>query len=244
MNSTCSFIVPTFNSERTLASCLQSILSQEIPGGELIVVDDSSTDSTITIAEEYASFIIRKDRRSGPARSRNLGWKQSRGNVIIFVDSDVYLPKGWKGKILPLLNQYDAIVSTMGPTDPHDVSFASWQEAADLFVIKRQVLKAVGGYSEIFPYAAGEDSDLLIRILKRGFRVTHQPVNYIHDRQYSQDTLFARIYKRYLWMFLCNLKNADVPRCREFIFVKIPLKLVGQLDRYKEFKGKAKGLPD
>ncbi|MEM1577966.1 MAG: glycosyltransferase family A protein [Candidatus Pacearchaeota archaeon] len=86
-----SFIVPTFNSEKTIKNCLSSIKKQKLKNSEIIVVDDCSTDKTVKIAKKYAQKIIIKEKRSGPAKSRNLGWKIAEGDVCIFVDSDVYL---------------------------------------------------------------------------------------------------------------------------------------------------------
>jgi glycosyltransferase involved in cell wall biosynthesis len=233
-----SFVIPSFNSSKTIERCLKSIKHQKIKNNEIIVVDDCSTDNTIEIARRYADLIIIKDKRSGPAKSRNLGWKMSKGDIIIFIDSDVYLGKNWAKEILPLLKKYDGVVSSL-KSNSHDVTFEEWEEAVNFFVIKRKVLEKVGGYSEIFPYAAGEDSDLLIRILKKGYKIRNHKVNYIHDtshKRYRKDNILKKFYKVYFWILVCNLKNIDVPRCREFLFLKIPLKCMGLLEKYKMFK--------
>jgi len=233
-----SFIIPTFNSSKTLEKCLKSIKQQKLKNSEIIVVDDCSTDNTVDIARRYADLIIIKEKRSGPAKSRNLGWKKSKGDILIFVDSDVYLGKTWAKEILPLLKKYDGVVSSL-KSESHDVTFEEWEEAANFFVIKRKVLEEVGGYSEIFPYAAGEDSDLLIRLLKKGYKIRNQKVSYIHDtsyKRYRKENIFKKFFKSYLWILVCNIKNIDVPRCRELLFIKIPLKCLGLLEKYKKYK--------
>lgn len=242
MNVEYSFVVPTYNSERTIEKCLRSIKNQKVKGSELIVVDDSSTDRTIQIAKKYANETILKEKRSGPAKSRNMGWKKSKGKIIIFVDSDVYLGKGWKKEIFPLLKNYDGVISKLGYRS-HNVSSQEWGEAANFFVIKKSILEKVKGYSEIFPYAMGEDSDLLIRILKKGYKIRNKKSNYLHDpsiKKYVEKNIFKKIYRTYFWILVCNLKNIDFPRCREFIFIKIPLKIIGKLEKYKELKRKKK----
>jgi len=56
-----SVVIPSFNAEPTLAECLDSVIGQQYPNLEIIVIDDQSTDGTIRIAQEYAS---KEDRKS------------------------------------------------------------------------------------------------------------------------------------------------------------------------------------
>ncbi|MEM1577967.1 MAG: galactosyltransferase-related protein [Candidatus Pacearchaeota archaeon] len=100
-------------------------------------------------------------------------------------------------------------------SDSHDVTFERWEEAANFFVIKRKVLEKVGGYSELFPYAAGEDSDLLIRLLKKGYKIRNQKTTYTPKRirkflffKNSLRTIFGYLYAILkIWMFL-NVESA------------------------------------
>jgi len=232
-----SFVVPTYNSEKTIEKCLESIKEQGLKNSEIIVVDDCSKDKTLLKIRKYADVIIVKEKRSGPAKSRNLGWKISKGRIVIFVDSDVYLPKGFIRKLLPLLKKYDGIISDPSRNDSYDVSFENWAEPANFLMIKKEALKRIGGYSEIFPYAMGEDSDLLIRLLKSGYKIRNQKMKYIHDVSHKPRLNFLKIFfKGYLWVFVCNLKNFDVHRCRKLILVKIPLKLFCLFKKYKKLE--------
>jgi glycosyltransferase involved in cell wall biosynthesis len=63
-----SFIIPTYNSERTIANCIRSILRQNVEGveKEIIVVDDCSTDRTVEISRSLGARVILKTLRSGP----------------------------------------------------------------------------------------------------------------------------------------------------------------------------------
>ena len=232
-----SFIIPTYNSAETIEKCLKSIKEQKLKNAEIIVIDDHSTDNTISIARNYADVLIVKEKRSGPAKSRNIGWKKSKGKLIVFVDSDVYLPKGFVKKLLPLLKKYDGVISDPSKNDSFDVSFEKWAEAANFLMIKKEILKSIGGYSEIFPYAMGEDSDLLIRLIKKGYKIRNQKMKYVHNVSYKPQINFLKVFfKHYLWIFVCNLKNFDVPRCRELLLVKIPMGMFGLLKKYKRLK--------
>ncbi len=87
-----SVIIPVFNAERYLPTCIESILAQSMPDFELLLVNDGSTDSSAAICDRYAA----RDRRirvfhcpnRGVSAARNLGLDQARGDFIVFVDSD------------------------------------------------------------------------------------------------------------------------------------------------------------
>lgn len=84
-----SVIVPTYNSANFLEACLKSIQNQTYKNIELIVVDNSSTDATKTIAKKYTDKVYNR----GPERSaqRNYGAKKSRGDFLLFIDADMEL---------------------------------------------------------------------------------------------------------------------------------------------------------
>lgn len=87
-----SVIIPAYNSERTLARCLDSVLRQKFQDYEVIIVDDGSTDKTKSIIESYKlkdSRIIGITKENGGASSaRNTGMNNATGDYIVFLDSD------------------------------------------------------------------------------------------------------------------------------------------------------------
>lgn len=89
---TISIIIPVYNSEKYLARCLNSVLSQTYTDFEVIIVDDGSTDSSNQICIEYAQKDKRvkvfKQENKGASAARNFGLRLSEGNLISFVDSD------------------------------------------------------------------------------------------------------------------------------------------------------------
>ena len=88
-----TLITPTFNSEKHIRKTIDSIISQNYPNLEYIVVDDMSNDNTINIIKEYGNFvnnlIIEKDKNSFDAI--NKGIKKSTGELIKIINSDDYL---------------------------------------------------------------------------------------------------------------------------------------------------------
>ena len=93
-----SIIIPVYNSERHLSSCLESAIGQSYKNIEIILVDDGSTDNSGMMCDEYA----RKDKRikvihkknSGPSSARNAGIESARGEFIFFLDADDYIKRG------------------------------------------------------------------------------------------------------------------------------------------------------
>ena len=92
--NTVSFIIPAYNSEKTIERTISSILNQDDSDVEfeIIVVDDGSTDNTGNIVRKYERTVrYIKTENCGVASARNTGVKYARGDYYIFVDSDDYV---------------------------------------------------------------------------------------------------------------------------------------------------------
>lgn len=89
-----SAIIPTFNREDMLGQAIDSVLSQDYPELEIIVVDDGSTDQTAHILGRYGDRIIcLRQANEGEAVARNRGIEASHGAYLAFLDSDdIWLP--------------------------------------------------------------------------------------------------------------------------------------------------------
>jgi glycosyltransferase involved in cell wall biosynthesis len=90
-----SVIVSVYNTEQYLAQCIQSILKQTYQNLELILVDDGSTDRSLTICTHYQELDSRvrvfHQSNQGVSKARNYGMDVAAGNFITFVDSDDYV---------------------------------------------------------------------------------------------------------------------------------------------------------
>src|SRR5690606_18531829 len=91
-NPLISIVVPVYNSEKYLPECIESILNQNYANIELIIVNDGSTDNSLSIAEKFSEndsrIKILSQRNSGVSAARNLGISIAQGDYIGFVDSD------------------------------------------------------------------------------------------------------------------------------------------------------------
>ena len=88
-----SIIIPVYNSEKFLSSCLDSILNQSLSEIEIICVDDMSTDNSKHILKQYSLLddrikIYSHDKNRGPGAARNTGIKYATGEYLGFIDSD------------------------------------------------------------------------------------------------------------------------------------------------------------
>lgn len=87
-----SVIIPVYNTEKYLTTCVNSILQQENVSLEIILVDDGSTDSSANICDDFAkkydNISVIHIKNSGPATAKNVGLKLAKGYYISFTDSD------------------------------------------------------------------------------------------------------------------------------------------------------------
>lgn len=102
-SSTVSIVVPVYNVSRYLRRCLDSLLAQDYPLIEIILVDDGSPDDSGAICDEYAVAntrvsVIHKE-NGGLSSARFAGWQASSGRYIVFVDSDDYVAPDYIRKL-------------------------------------------------------------------------------------------------------------------------------------------------
>ncbi|MEY4455947.1 MAG: hypothetical protein RLY15_211 [Bacteroidota bacterium] len=93
MHDLISIILPVYNSEKYLNSCLESVVNQSFNNWELIIIDDCSIDSSYEICKKYNLkysniIVLRQEINRGTGASRNLGLKHAKGSFIAFIDSD------------------------------------------------------------------------------------------------------------------------------------------------------------
>ena len=111
-----SVIIPTYNSERTISKCVQSVIDQTITDYELIIVDDGSTDQSELIikqfVDKYPQIRYFRKENEGVSAARQYGLSVAEGDYILFIDSDDWIEpdaletlKGYTVK-----EKYDVIV--------------------------------------------------------------------------------------------------------------------------------------
>ena len=107
-----SVIIPVYNTEEYLVSCIESILRQDKVSLEIILVDDGSKDSSPLICDEYANkyknIKAYHIKNSGPATARNKGFSVSQGEYVTFTDSDDKMEPLMLYKMISAGKEYNA----------------------------------------------------------------------------------------------------------------------------------------
>lgn len=114
-----SVIVPVYNTEQYLKKCIDSILAQNIPDMEVILIDDDSPDGSGKICDAYAEqydciHVYHQDKNRGLVRARKKGLELSQGRYVTYVDSDDYLEDSTFAKMLELILEKDADLIACG----------------------------------------------------------------------------------------------------------------------------------
>ena len=118
MDKLVSVIIPNFNEENAIKACLQSLGNQTYREIEIIVVDDGSTDKTLNVVQNFKSSFAKQNsnyraisnvkilsqKHLGPGLARNLGAKNAKGEILVFVDADMTFDKDFiKDLVSPIL---------------------------------------------------------------------------------------------------------------------------------------------
>jgi glycosyltransferase involved in cell wall biosynthesis len=190
-----SVVVPAYNAEKTINTCLTALVGQTYPHGlrEIIVVDDGSTDSTADIVGRYPVRLIRQSNK-GPASARNAGANTSTGEIIMFTDSDCAPEPDWIEQMLkPFANP--AVCAVKGayksnqPQLTARFSQVEFEERFELLkraesidmvdtysaAFRREVFVGAGGFDESFPSANNEDTDLSYKLSLAGKKMAFNP---------------------------------------------------------------------
>lgn len=120
-----SIIIPAYNEEKVIARLLESILNQNYKDIEIIVVDDSSTDNTVTISKKFTSNVYTRKHQERSVQ-RNFGAKKAKGKYLLFLDADMELSKNVLNECVDLCEPNNKIGSISIPEIPIAKSF--WEK--------------------------------------------------------------------------------------------------------------------
>lgn len=164
-----------------------------LPGAELVIVQQGVSDVAAVCARAGVDARVVLDAGVGASRARNLGWRAARGGVVAFTDDDCVVPVDWLVDHASALDERGIVVScgqVAGLSRYGGAATEVWDRTTDAarrswgtppweighsanLAVRRDALAAIGGFDErLGPGArtapAGEDADLLVRLLELG----------------------------------------------------------------------------
>lgn len=115
-----SIIVPVYNTEEYLSRCFESILAQTYSNFELIIVDDGSTDCSLSICRGYSEkdkrIRIIESKNFGVSHARNLGLEVIQGDAVLFLDSDDWIDSDYIERLVNQMQRNNLDVAICGYT--------------------------------------------------------------------------------------------------------------------------------
>lgn len=217
-----SVVLPVLNAEPWLNELLNAITSQrDLLPAEIILIDSGSTDNTLAIASRHKSVRVLSINNFSHGRVRNMGAREAKGNIIVFISQDA-LPadKTWlrnlvepfsDGKVAAVYSRQQARTNASPmekfflnhhfPPGTHEVRMSTDNRELrfqDVFfsnvsgAVRRDLmLKHPFDESLIM----SEDQQLSRDLLKAGYAVVYQPTSLvIHSHDYSLATVFQRFF--------------------------------------------------
>jgi len=215
-----SVTIPAYNAEDTLGETVESVRAQTFPDWELVIVDDGSTDSTRTLAEEFAArdsrirVISQENRGSGGAY--NTAVRNARSDLIVMLSADdLLLPEHLERFDAFIAENPDADIFSSGGYYDYDDGVRevcrlhkAWADEStcampDLLracffdmgtVYRKEIFEAVGGFREdIF----AEDYLFFVLAFAKGYRHRHLDIPLaIHHRTSGQKSANAILVRQ------------------------------------------------
>jgi N-acetylglucosaminyl-diphospho-decaprenol L-rhamnosyltransferase len=246
-------IVVTFDSAHALPECLGALRADGVP---LIVVDNASTDDTVTIAEGQGARVVRNARNEGYGRANNSGARAAESEFILVVNPDCIVDKGAVPALVDAARRYpDAVLFAPQIVEPDGRVFyqprsllASYLTnpqgklvlpegeacapffSGACFLIRRDVFLKLGGFDDnIFLFY--EDDDLCRRVADSGSALIYVPQAVVrHGRGRSSGEKPGRIFTsrwHQAWSRAYVSRKYGLPNPAPGMFAVNALKAVG-----------------
>lgn len=179
-----SIVIPIRNQPKLLVQCLSFLANQDFRPNEyeVLVCDDGSTEDLSHIVEKFRTEIpyvrLLTQQPKGPAAARNLGVRESRAPIVIFMDSDIMPDYAMACRLVYALNQNatwmgaEARIEPIGgeesPLWDGPVCYNGGRYHTAAIAYRRDALFKARGFDETFNVPACEDVDLAERVLQIG----------------------------------------------------------------------------
>jgi len=210
-------IIPVYNAEYCIERCLESLFSSEYKNFEVLVVDDCSTDGTIELAEKFDCRIIRQSSNSGAAAARNLGSSEAAGEILFFLDADVFIQSQTLDIVVEnlvgdkpasaVIGVYTKVQETKGFYSQYQNLFTifnheksgeyiSWFWTA-MGAVKKAAFDETGGFNEKYTGASAEDVELGYSLCLKGHKILYDNrIQGIHFHYHDLGSVLKNNFKK------------------------------------------------
>lgn len=205
-------MIPAKDRELELDACLAALRRSEHGSYEVLVVDDGSRDATAAVAERHGCRVVRHPECRGAAAARNSGAQAARGEILLFIDSDVAADADLLSEVERSFAAREAqAVTGLLKKDSLNRNFASQYDALymhyqywthpeemDIFytscaAIRRPIFLAEGGFDEHYKGAGIEDMELGQRLTRNGVRlVINKRLQVAHAHPFTAQELVLK----------------------------------------------------
>lgn len=226
-------IIPAYNAGRYIRGCLEALLRSGFAAGDIVLVDDGSTDDTLEIAREIGIQPVEQEENLGAAAARNTGAAVvETADILLFVDADIEIHSDVKQRLTEFFQErpdYGAVFGAYD-TDPAAPQFVSrarnllhtyvhMTKSGDvpsfwtgIGAVRKSAFDAVGGFDA--SKRMMEDIDLGMRLTHAGFRIYLDPE--IQGRHYKRWTLSGAfrtdLFDRAIpWATLLRQEGQELP---------------------------------
>lgn len=190
MKDKVSIIIPSYNSEKYISRCIESILNQTYQNIEIIIVDDGSNDKSYEIYDNYKNnhkIKIIKQENSGPSKARNNGLNHAHGKYILFIDIDDYIDNKCVERLVEHRNKYSSnvIVSLKHRIVKDDFSkIVHYNEKYEVNELIKQIIN-------------GKMIGVVWGILFESKIIQQNKIKFDENTSLSEDTIFLFEYIKY-----------------------------------------------
>ena len=197
-----SIIIPIYNSEKYIDRLITSILSQTYKDFEIILVDDSSSDSSLNICYKYLKNdmrikIIKNTKNLGVSKTRNVGIKEASSDWIMFIDSDDEIENRMLEKMVARIDKTtDFVFCGLKKYNNANECIANYYEDDEIMDYK-QLFKNIGKYLDkcLLQGPCG-------KLYKKSIINQHN-LKFKEDLSYGEDTLFVYNYLKLVNKIVC-----------------------------------------
>jgi glycosyltransferase involved in cell wall biosynthesis len=205
-----SVVIPARNSASTIEGCLAALAEQTVAPGEVIVVDDGSTDDTPEIARRMGAEVLTQD-HAGAGAARNRGAEAARGELLLFTDADCAPVRDWIERLVETLDG-DGVVAARGVTtseqpEPaarfaqleYDEKYRQLARHESVALVatysaayRRDAFWRFGGFDEGFVGATSEDQELSFRLADAGLKIAFVPGAAVRHHHHTSLRAYVR----------------------------------------------------